>query len=201
MIKLCSKCKILQPIDNFYKQKSTKDGYQYQCKSCSINGVKLQTHINLNDIVILSSEEMRLRDQQCKQQHLEQQKQKRKEYYNKTKHIRADSIRKKLKTDPLFKLRHNLKNLIRNSTKSQGYNKNTKTAKILGCSYTEFKQHIEQQFSEGMTWQNYGDWEYDHRTPISWAKDEKSIIKLNHYTNFQPLWKKDNRRKSNRFSG
>lgn len=39
---------------------------------------------------------------------------------------------------------------------------------------------------------NYG-WDLDHIIPISSAKTEDDLIKLNHYTNFQPLCSKINR--------
>lgn len=100
--------------------------------------------------------------------------------------------------EPLFKLRTNTRNLILNSIKRQGYTKQSKTFEILGCSYKEFKQHLERQFTKGMTWQNQGEWHLDHIYPVSLAKDEAEIIKLNHYTNFQPLWAKDNLEKNNK---
>jgi 5-methylcytosine-specific restriction endonuclease McrA len=39
---------------------------------------------------------------------------------------------------------------------------------------------------------NYG-WDIDHIIPISSAGSEENIIKLNHYTNLQPLCSKINR--------
>ena len=44
-------------------------------------------------------------------------------------------------------------------------------------------------------------WHLDHIIPISWAKDEDEVIKLNHYKNLQPLWAEDNLLKNNKFSG
>ncbi len=52
-----------------------------------------------------------------------------------------------------------------------------------------------------MTWENRGlyngefnyGWDIDHIIPISFAKTEEDIIKLNHYTNLQPLCSKINR--------
>jgi hypothetical protein len=85
-----------------------------------------------------------------------------------------------------------LRSLIGESIKRGGFKKSSKTAEILGCSFEEFKIHIENQFTEGMTWDNQGNWHFDHIYPVSKARDEAHLIALNHYTNFQPLWAKDN---------
>ena len=49
-----------------------------------------------------------------------------------------------------------------------------------------------------MNWENQGEWHLDHIYPVSLAKDEQELIKLNHYTNFQPLWAADNLLKGNK---
>jgi hypothetical protein len=104
----------------------------------------------------------------------------------------------KCKTDSLFKLTYNTRNLIRKSFKRNGYSKNSKAYEILGCTFEDFKQHLEKQFKKGMSWNNHGEWHLDHIYPVSLAKDEEELIKLNHYTNFQPLWAIDNIKKSNK---
>lgn len=73
-----------------------------------------------------------------------------------------------------------------------GYTKKSKTYELLGCDFKTFKKHIERQFTKGMNWDNHGDWHYDHITPLSTAKDLSEFESLNHYTNIQPLWAKDN---------
>ena len=67
----------------------------------------------------------------------------------------------------------------------------------LGCSIPEFKIHIESQFKEGMSWNNYGEWHLDHIIPVlSLEKEEYTIEQVQHYTNFQPLWAKENMKKT-----
>jgi len=101
----------------------------------------------------------------------------------------------KIKTDPLFKLTVYSRNMIRKALKRNGYSKTTKTAEILGCSFEQFKLHLEQQFESWMNWDNYGlyngvegyGWDIDHIVPLVSAKSEADIIRLNHYTNLRPL--------------
>lgn len=62
----------------------------------------------------------------------------------------------------------------------------------------ELRLSLESKFQTGMTWDNYGEWQLDHRIPLDSAVNEEDLYKLNHYTNLQPLWKEDNLRKSNK---
>jgi hypothetical protein len=86
-------------------------------------------------------------------------------------------------------------NLIRNTLMGNGYKKTTKTFSILGAEYEIVKLHLENQFKNGMTWENHGEWHIDHIIPMSSAKNEDELYKLNHYTNLQPLWAKENLQK------
>jgi uncharacterized protein YdaT len=105
---------------------------------------------------------------------------------------------KKLKEDPLFKLKHNTICGILQSFKRNGYTKKSRSYVILGCSFEEFKLHLESKFESWMNWDNYGNkngttkepnktWDLDHIIPLSSAKTEEDVIRLNHYTNLQPL--------------
>ena len=67
----------------------------------------------------------------------------------------------------------------------------------LGCSIEEFIAHIEGEFTEGMSWDNYSsEWEFDHRKPLG-AKGltEEEIIERLEFTNVQPMWAIDNMKK------
>lgn len=105
------------------------------------------------------------------------------------------------KTDKLHNLRVKIGGLIRESLRRKGYTKKSRTFEILGCSYPDFMQHLESQFEPWMNWENYGKyngqynygWNMDHIVPNSSGNTEDEILKLNHYTNFQPLCSKINR--------
>lgn len=125
-----------------------------------------------------------------------------KEYYKNNKKQITEGKNKyhknKKETDLLFKLKCNIGDLIRVSIRNNGYTKKSRTFEILGCTYKEFKLHLERQFTVGMSWDNRSNWHLDHVYPVSLAKDEADVIKLNHYTNFQPLWAADNLLKGNK---
>jgi hypothetical protein len=121
-----------------------------------------------------------------------------KEYYqaNRDRLIKGNKryIKKRLMEDQLFKFRVNTRGLIKSSFKrgNNQYKKNAKTEGILCCTINEFKDYISSKFTNGMTLDNHGEWHLDHIIPLATASTEEEIIKLNHYTNFQPLWAKDN---------
>ena len=85
--------------------------------------------------------------------------------------------------------------VLNNSIKRNGYSKKSKTEDILGCSFKEFKEHIESQWEDWMSWGNHGKyngdlnygWDLDHIKPLILSENEEDMIKLNHHTNFQPL--------------
>lgn len=130
-----------------------------------------------------------------KKRTLEERKRYRIEYNNKY-------VKQRKQSDPLFKLKYNIRTLIGNSIRNKGYIKPPQSSKILGCTLDEFKQYIESQFEPWMTWDNYGckspsgpntTWDIDHIIPLNSATTEEDIIKLNHYTNLRPLCSYNNR--------
>ena len=70
--------------------------------------------------------------------------------------------------------------------------KTTDTRTMLGCGYRDLKEHLEKQFTDGMSWENQGDWHIDHIVPLSSANNKEELYQLFHYKNLQPLWAKDN---------
>ena len=219
-MKTCIKCNELKSYEFFTKQKSYKDGYKKTCKNC-LNKNFREYYFNNKEKLIEKKKKYNLENKENlkeyyklyylnnKEQIKEYQKENKeniakikKEYYLNNKEKSLETIRKynlkRRKTDSLYKLKCNLRTLISKSIKKQGYSKKSKTFNILGCTPVEFKQYLEKQFTNGMTWNNYGEWHLDHIYPISLSKDEEELIRLNHYTNFQPLWALDNIKKGNK---
>jgi hypothetical protein len=211
-MKTCTKCKVDKEFTEFGKVKAIKSGYRSECKMCvkeyrlrhSEHIVEYKKKYNLNN-----KENKKLYKLKNKERLSEQNRQyrlKNKDKYNQWRQNnkikinnnanKYNKIRKE--TDSLFKLKMNIRSLINNCIKRQGYKKTSRTFEILSCSYEELKEHLEKKFTEGMSWDNYGKWHIDHIYPISKAIDEQHLIKLNHYTNLQPLWAIDNFKKGNR---
>jgi len=96
-----------------------------------------------------------------------------------------------------------LASIVRNRIKSALHSDKEKhSIEYLGCSIQHFREHIEKQFVEGMTWDNYGEWHIDHIIPLKYENPtiEETIERL-HWENTQPLWATDNIAKSNRYIG
>ena len=78
--------------------------------------------------------------------------------------------------------------------------KRNSSTEHLGCNTETFKKHIEQQFTEGMSWENYGKWHIDHRIPLKYNKPSlEEVVKRLHYTNTHPMWASENISKGCRY--
>ena len=102
--------------------------------------------------------------------------------------------------DPLYPLKHRLKERIRQAVKLS--KKSDKTMRLVGCSLDRLRAHLESLFRPGMTWDNMGAWHIDHKLPLAsfdLTKSEEQYRAFN-YTNLQPLWALENLQKGDRNS-
>jgi len=117
---------------------------------------------------------------------------------SRTKDYIAEKRKRKYARDshiPIRLLKRRIRDLIIKSIAFHGIRKNQKAAAILGCTYDAFRSHIEAQFTKGMSWEKMGEIHLDHIIPISSAKTEEDVYRLNHYSNFRPLWGVENQKK------
>ena len=98
--------------------------------------------------------------------------------------------------NPVHCMAHRCRATIQSIIRRRGWKKVCKTNEMLGCDWETFKLHIEHQFLKKMDWSNRNLWHIDHFHPLADAKSIEDVIKLSHYTNLRPMWKKDNLKKS-----
>ena len=106
----------------------------------------------------------------------------------------------RLATDINYKLHKNLAGRIREELNGKKKRTN-RTEMLLGCTIEELKVFIQNQFTDGMSWDNWSTtgWHIDHRIPLSWFNlENENCRKLAFsYKNLQPLWSEDNLEKKN----
>jgi len=160
------------------------------CKSCNknIGGAKQKKYCNIK--CREAARYLRRRDKLLI---------KKKEYYEANKKEINDkkTIYKKEKRAncPLYRLRDNLRSRLNKAIK--GNYKSGSAVSDLGCLIGELKIHLENQFEEGMSWENYGKWHIDHIKALANfdLSNPEELKKACHYTNLQPMWAIDNLRK------
>lgn len=173
------------------KEKKRKYDIEYRKK----NAEKLKLQSNL--YCMLNKDEINKRNAKYRASHKEEIR----EYHKKNRSKYSAVARYRYSNDSVFALNRIVRSFVLRSFKDRKIKKSNKTEIILGCSFDEFKKYIESKFEPWMNWENRGlyngefnyGWDLDHIIPISSAKTEEDIIKLNHYTNFQPLCSNLNR--------
>ena len=122
------------------------------------------------------------------------------EQWVKQRQITSAYIKKRLAEDPVFRLTANLRGRLRMALKNRQVNKRTSVTKLVGCSMDELAQHLESQFQEGMSWDNWtkDGWHIDHIKPIA-SFDDPEDPECWHYTNLRPLWASENLSKGARW--
>ena len=113
--------------------------------------------------------------------------------------------RKRRANDPAFRIRGALTCRIRSALR--GLSKSASTIQLTGCTLSEFIRHLESQWADGMSWENYGrgvgNWNVDHIKPCA-AFDLTDPLNQQvcfHYSNLRPLWYSENQSKGSRWNG
>lgn len=85
------------------------------------------------------------------------------------------------------------------SSRMKGCGLTNRSLSNLGCDIPFYINYVENQFTNEMTWDNYGNiWVIDHIVPFNWNNPtEQDLIGRCHYTNTQPLLKLENETKRN----
>ena len=107
------------------------------------------------------------------------------------------------RTDPSFKLKSNVRTAVWTCLKERNVAKYRSTFILLGYSLEKLMIHLEKQFTEGMTWDNYGEWHVDHKKPMALfqftSTDDEGFKECWKLENLQPLCGSDNLSKGTRY--
>jgi hypothetical protein len=106
--------------------------------------------------------------------------------------------RRRRATEPEFAIMNRLRCRMRKALNACGAKRTQSVIALVGCSPASFRQHIESQFIQGMTWNNRAEWHLDHKLPCASfdLTDPAQQLECFHYSNIQPLWGRENQRKS-----
>ncbi len=180
--KECSSCGELKNKSLFSRRSGSADGFNGRCKACIYKTVdkknKAETDLKRYHDRIKSDPEYKERTRANQRKYMK-------------------NYRKK----PVIRIGKRVSEMMRKTL--SGAKANNHTWNILDYSAEELKEHLEKQFSKGMTWKRFlsGEIHIDHIIPQSSFNfesfhdgDFKACWAL---SNLQPLWAKDNISKNN----
>jgi len=173
-MKTCIKCNVEKTLDEYNVVDPKTMRRNNACKAC-----KSEYNKRL---------EVKNKDRRRKQKEIYWEKIK-----NSVKEKRALYMRNKRITDEQFRIANNMRTIL--SYLITG--RQMTTSKDFGGTREEIRNHLESLFYENMSWDNYGKWEVDHIRPVSSFNqcDDSDLKTCWHYSNIQPIWKKENRQK------
>jgi len=217
-MKFCVKCGTIKPLTDYHKEAKAEDGHRNDCKSCkcSANKTRRDKHPMLSRAAsskwkeknkeknkeITRSWRLENKDHTLQYEYNYRLANKEKRNLQKEKWRKENLARVRAYSSERYKNcdEHKLNHIIRTMVarvKSKG------ASVSLPYTSKDLKQRMEAQFKDGMTWSNHGEWEIDHKIPVSLflKRGVKCPKIINALSNLQPLWKKDNREKNNRWVG
>lgn len=226
-VKTCSKCGETKPISAFYIQKDGKFGLTPQCKDCmrartaayraanpekaraataswaAANPEKMKSL--QSDHYLANSAAIKARSRRWREENPGKQEEQKAAY----KAENPEKIREQARARAARR-QATAKGRIENSVRAlvykwirRGTKNGRRTFELLGFSSEDLKSHLERQFLDGMTWENYGPvWHIDHILPLASFSYEtpdcdgfKAAWAI---TNLRPLWALDNIKKGAR---
>lgn len=171
MTKLCFECRLLKNASLFSINLKTQDKLSHVCKDCAPKNT-------------WTPEKQRISEKKYR----EANPAKMKEKYRR----QGEKVHRRI--------RDRLNHRIAEALLTKNVTKRNKTVEYLGCSIQFFKQWVEFQFTEDMSWENMGKWHLDHVKPCAAFNFERAgdIQACFNWKNYQPLWGRCNILKGSR---
>ncbi len=205
MKKQCNKCFKFKSFDKFSYHPTSKYNLRPECNICrgiinkkyQINNKK-KNKIYSNNYYQINKEKIL---KNAKKYYIENKTyidERNKKWSLNNKDKRRKYFQEKRKNDLHYRILCSLRTRV-NIAIRKNY-KSLSTILLIGCEIDYLMFHIQNQFTKDMNWDNYGKWHIDHKKPcasfdLSKPSEQQKCF---NYTNLQPLWAIDNRRKSNK---
>lgn len=199
-MKKCASCNIIQSMEEFYLIRNKPISY---CKTCKKVKDKKSYEKRVEKILYSKKIYYSLNKEKIKENVRKNRCREKDAIYRKNNpekmKLKYKKAYLKIKQNKLAMIKERIRCCIKSAI-NRGYKKTSRTSEILGCSYEFLIKYLEDTFYKNYPGKELK-WELvhiDHIFPISLAKNEDELIKLNHHTNLQLLSATDNIRKSNK---
>lgn len=205
----CSKCGEEFPETRKYFCQRKTGKYVSECRKCVNEANKLWRRKNRDEVkeynkkyLINNKERLKLLWQEYRNKNRKKINKHKKEY-KQTEHYQK--VNREWRAKPKNKLCKNVSSRISNYFSCDTASKTFQEK--MGYSLNDLKKHLEKQFKNGMSWDNYGcnGWHVDHICPVSSfsyeSYNDDAFKKCWSLDNLQPLWALDNLKKSNKIMG
>jgi|LakMenE01Jun11ns_1017448.scaffolds.fasta_scaffold9752060_1 hypothetical protein len=223
MEKKCSKCEISKPLEQFPNDPRCSGGKRGACKECRLiqwvpeeNEILTCSTCGDKKVYTLFSSRGKQKPCECKTCRNTRDLNKRnsdRDAYNKKQRedwaknnekrnaARRKNLQRRRDVDSQYRMKMALHVRLYDAVKRNKGVKSAKTLELLGCTVEQLQTFLEAEFTEGMTWENYGEWHIDHLRPCASFNlaDPEEQKKCFHWTNLQPLWALDNIRKGDKW--
>lgn len=207
MEKICRICGDLKSIDDFHIKRGTPDDHRNECKEC----VKIiqkkykeepgfkekgkeydkKRYQELKDETIQRMRQYRIDNKEEINERLREKrknpdiKNKWKQWFLNNKDVMAKHQMNYRKRYPHIVA---WRSILYSTLDRMGTTKEGHTVDELGYSAQELKEHIEGQFTKGMSWENHGDWHIDHKRCVVDFPPETSVKVVCSLLNLRPMW-------------
>lgn len=182
-------CRIILNTENAVKNKTKSMGLDNICKVCSREKANKYRDENL--------EKVKLRETEYRKRNRQKAVERTRKWREKNRAKRNKVDKDKYHNSPQRKMAVSIRNRINKFIKR----KSNSSSNLIGCTIEYYINYIEKMFTDGMSWDNYGEWHIDHIKPLSKfnLSNEEEVLKAFNYKNTQPLWSCDNLKKSDKY--
>ena len=202
----CSNCDKIKPFDEFYNHGLYKDGTfkkKSNCKEC-VKKIRNTEENNKKSRERSKADWNNIKNNKTKLEDFrEKNKIACKKYRKNNPKKRSETCRRYAKerrnNDVKYRILCNCRRRLHKAIKNT--NKSATTQTLIGCTNKKLCNHLESQFTDGMNWDNYGEWVMDHIIPcvafnLSRPKEQQRCF---NYRNLQPMWGSENSSKGSEY--